>query len=102
MATGSPIALGDVRRWGAVAHGLAWLCTCEPPNTNKTFLIDGAAGLDACAVGAALCAGLGPEVAIDVPSCELTRDEQGTERLSGPSCTIQLSCSTPPDPLRGL
>jgi len=73
----------------------AWQCTCEPPNTNKTFLIDGAAGLDACAVGAALCAGPGPEVAIDVPSCELTRDEQGTERLGGPSCTIQLSCSTP-------
>ena len=75
----------------------AWQCTCEPPNTNRTYVIDGASGLDACAVGAGLCAG--PAPAIDVASCVPTREQVGPEDRPGfgdlQTCNVELHCETP-------
>jgi hypothetical protein len=77
----------------------AWQCTCAPPNSNKMYLIEGAAGLDVCAVGAGLCAGLSPDPVVDPDSCTLVRDEVGTQQEAGQgirqTCTIELQCETP-------
>lgn len=87
---------------GAVAQSMhcyhtssTWQCTCEPPNTNRTYMIEGAEGLDACAVGAALCAGPAPAVGGCVP----TREEVGPADRPGSAdlqtCTVELQCQTP-------
>jgi hypothetical protein len=75
----------------------AWQCTCGAPNANRTYLIDGATGLDACAVGAGLCSA--PPPALDVGSCLATRDELGTNVQPGSgnykTCALDLTCQTP-------
>jgi hypothetical protein len=77
----------------------AWQCTCEPPNSNRMYLIEGAVGLDACAVGAGLCAGPLPTPAVDAESCVVTRDELGTDNQAGvvprQTCTLETQCRTP-------
>jgi hypothetical protein len=69
-----------------------WQCTCEPPNTNRMYVIDGAVGLDACAIGAALCAGAAPTPALDAESCVLWREETG--QVGGQTCTVESQCQT--------
>jgi hypothetical protein len=76
----------------------SWQCSCAPPQTT-TYMIDGAAGLDACAVGAGLCSESPP--AIDVDTCVATKEELGSETQAGQgafkTCTVELSCQTPAD-----
>jgi hypothetical protein len=72
----------------------AWQCTCEPPNSNKTYVIEGATGLDACAVGAGLCAGSAPDPGFVLGGCVTTREELGSD-LGEPSCTLELQCERP-------
>jgi hypothetical protein len=77
----------------------AWQCTCAPPNANRMYVIEGAAGLDACAVGAGLCAGAAPEPGFVLGSCGVTRDELGTDFEAGvgelATCTVEVQCETP-------
>jgi hypothetical protein len=76
-----------------------WQCTCAPPSANRMYVIEGAAGLDACAVGAGLCAGAAPDPGFVLGGCVLTRDELGTDYVPGvgdlSSCTVELQCETP-------
>jgi hypothetical protein len=76
-----------------------WQCTCEAPNADQMFLIEGAAGLDACAVGAGLCAGPDSEPAFVLGSCALTLDELGSSSEVGvgelQSCAVELQCQPP-------
>jgi hypothetical protein len=73
-----------------------WQCSCEPPK-DRTYRIEGAAGLDICAVGAGLC--FQSEPALDVGSCVATKEELGSESQPGmgefKTCTVELSCQTP-------
>lgn len=69
-----------------------WQCTCDPPNADRTYLIAGAIELDACAVGAGLCAGPALDGTIDADSCVVSRDETGTKPLGGKTCTVELQC----------
>jgi hypothetical protein len=69
----------------------AWRCTCEAPNADRTYLVDGAAGLDACAVGAALCAGAAPTPPLDVGACALYRQESG-KNGDLRTCSAELQC----------
>jgi hypothetical protein len=77
----------------------AWQCTCEPPSTHRTYLIDGATGLDACAVGAGLCAASPPEGGFDLDACSITRDEADVDQVPESeelqTCTIEMQCERP-------
>jgi hypothetical protein len=72
-----------------------WQCTCAPPK-DRAYLIDGAAGLDACAVGAGLCSQSEP--ALDVDGCVVTKEELGSEGRAGlgvfETCAVELSCQS--------
>lgn len=72
-----------------------WQCTCDPPNADRTYVIAGAVGLDACAVGAGLCAGPAPDATIDATSCVESRNETGVKPLGGKTCTVELQCQRP-------
>jgi hypothetical protein len=72
----------------------SWQCTCEPPNASKTYLIDGAMGLDACAVAAGLCAGSSPDPGVILGGCVTTREEVGSD-VGNPTCTLELQCERP-------
>jgi len=69
-----------------------WQCTCEAPNSNRTYLVKGAEGLKACAVAAGLCSGGAP--ALDPTTCVTTHEVLGGSEGSK-SCTLDLSCQTP-------
>jgi hypothetical protein len=75
-----------------------WQCSCSPPK-QTTYLIDGASGLDACAIGAGLCSRASP--ALDIDSCVASKEEVSTGALPGTAeggtCTLELSCQTPVD-----
>jgi hypothetical protein len=76
----------------------AWQCTCDPPKADRTYMIEGVEELDACAVGAGLCAPAGPGTAFDPGSCMLTKNELGIKVRPGSgaveTCTKQLRCDT--------
>lgn len=90
---------------GAVADSITcygagsgpWQCTCQAPNADRTYLVQGAAGLNACAVAAGLCSDSRP--AIDVEGCAPTREELGTVMQPGvaqyKTCALDLACQTP-------
>jgi hypothetical protein len=72
-----------------------WQCTCDPPHADRTYVIAGAVGLDACAVGAGLCAGPAPEATIDPSSCVVARSETGTAPQGAKTCNVELQCQRP-------
>lgn len=69
-----------------------WQCTCEAPNANRTYLVDGVEGLSACAVAAGLCSGTAP--ALDPTSCVAVHDVLG-ESTGAKTCALDLNCQTP-------
>jgi hypothetical protein len=73
----------------------AMQCSCEAPNSDKMYVIEGATGLDACAIGAGLCAGAAPDPGFDLGDCATTGEETGDEEPSvgdPNSCTVELNC----------
>jgi hypothetical protein len=73
----------------------SWQCSCASPQ-NLIYRVAGAAGFEACAVGAGLCSGSPP--AIDPEGCVVAKEELGTEVKTGlgafNTCTVEMSCKT--------
>src|SRR5690606_18073428 len=66
-----------------------WECGCEFYNSDRQFLVNGAEGLNACAVATNLCA---------LDELELGDEENCNDDSlygSGNSCDIKLVCSRP-------
>jgi hypothetical protein len=63
------------------------------------YLIEGATGLDVCAIGAGLCAGAVADPGFVRGDCVITRDETGVEVQPGvgnfETCTAELECQRP-------
>jgi len=65
-----------------------WQCQCEPAHKDRVFQMQGAPGLQACALAAQLCAQ--NELELGEESCDPIR-----ENIAADSCQIDLDCGKP-------
>lgn len=65
-----------------------WQCQCEPAHKDRVFQMEKAAGLQACALAAQLCAQ--NELEVGEETCDPTR-----ESIAADSCQIDLDCGKP-------
>jgi hypothetical protein len=65
-----------------------WQCACELANKDRVYEIEGAPGIQACAVAAGLC--FDDDLELGEETCTAESESSGVD-----SCELELACATP-------